>query len=156
MEIEDLFDYISRTLAARLYYPCILLVHTDIGRLNHSAQQLAQRSGWPQLAVSRTLTDILIDAPPARHSALANQTLDQPLARLRPGPVICTDLALLFERSLDLNPVVLLCKWSRSVPIVACWPGAYADACLTYAVPDHAHYHRWPATELCSGCIVPL
>ena len=156
MEIEELFDHIKRTLVARPYFPCILLVHTDIGRLNHIAQQLVQRSGWSELAISRVLADILIDTPLDQRSALASEALTQPLARLRPGPVVFTDLALLFEPSLALEPLALLRRCSRSVPLVACWPGTYADECLTYAVPDHAHYHTWNTTQLCSTCIVLL
>lgn len=154
--VEDILDHIDRTLAARPYFPCVLLVHTDVRRLEIEGEQLAQRAGWPQLPVSRMLTDALIDAPVARRSTLASVALDGALAQRRPGPILCYDLALLFEPLLALDPLALLRQWSRSVPVVACWPGAWTGTNLTYAVPEHAHYRLWSATQLCSGCIVPL
>ena len=156
MDIEALFNHIDRTLAARPFYPCVLLVHTDIARLQRTAGKLAERSGWPQLAISQVLADALIEVAPSRRTMVASGALDRHLARHRPGPVVCIDLALLFEPALSLNPLTLLRQWSRSVPVVALWPGAVNATGLTYAVPQHAHYRVWADTELCNGCIVSL
>ena len=156
MVVEDLLDHVDRALAMRPYFPCVLLVHTDVRRLESEGEQLALRAGWSQLAVSRTLTEVLIDAPVGRHSILASVALDGTLAQHRPGPILCTDLTLLFEPLLALDPLALLRRWSRSVPVVACWPGVWTGTDLTYAVPEHAHYRLWSATQLCSGCIIRL
>jgi hypothetical protein len=156
VDIEALFHHIERTLAARPFYPCVLLVHTDIARLQRTADQLAERSRWPHLAVSRVLADALIEVAPSQRALAASVALDRHLAQHRPGPVLCVDLALLFEPALSLNPLTLLRQWSRSVPVVALWPGAVNATGLTYAVPQHAHYRLWSDTELCNGCIVSL
>jgi hypothetical protein len=156
MLIEDISVRIDQILTARSYYPCVLLVHTDMHRLQDTVQELAQHTGWPELAVSRVLTDALADQFPARRSTLASTALDRPLADLRPGLVICTDLPLLFEPSLELDPLALLRQWSRRGPVIAAWPGIYSDDGLAYAVPAHAHYRLWQNTRLDPGCIMPL
>ncbi len=79
--VEDLLDHIDRTLAARPYFPCVLLVHTDVRRVESEGERLA-------------------------------------LAQRRPGPILCSDLALLFEPLLALDPLALLRQWSRSLPVV--------------------------------------
>lgn len=76
------------------------------------------RAGWPQLPVSRMWTEALIDTPAARRSTLASTALDGALAQRRPGPILCSDLALLFEPLLALDPLALLRQWSRSLPVV--------------------------------------
>lgn len=156
MFIDEIAVRIDQVFAARPYYPCVLLVHTDIGRLQDAAQELAQRTGWRELAAGRSLTASLAGQPPPRRGALAATALDRPLAELRPGPVICTDLPLLFEPALELDPLALLRQWSRRLPVVAAWPGTYTAAGLAYAVPAHAHYRLWRDTRLDTGCIMPL
>ncbi len=156
MLIDDIQDRIAPCLSARAYYPCVLLVHTRLDQLQDAAQQLAERTGWRRLPVSRLLADALIEQPPARRSTLAGTALDSALAQLRPGPLICTDLVLLFEPSLALDPLALLRQWSRRLPVVACWPGAYSEEGLAYAVAEHGHYRLWRKTGLEARCIILL
>ena len=59
------------------------------------------------------------------------------------APLICTDLDLLFEPALQLDPLPLLHQMGRRRPLVACWPGTCAGGLLAYAVPEHAHYRTW-------------
>ena len=156
MLIEDVADRIDQRFSARPYYPCVLLIHADMRILQDATEQLAERKGWQALAVSRVLTESLAPQPQALYSTLAGTALDRPLAALRPGPVLCTDLPLLFEPLLALDPLALLRQWSRRLPVVAAWPGAYIDAGLAYAVPSHAHYRVWRSTGLDAGFIMPL
>lgn len=156
MDIEVLFDHVIRVLATRPFYPCVLLVHSDVRRVQSTGEQLALRSGWPQVAVSRVLAERLNQVPVPQRSLAADGALDGALADHRPGPVLCTDLALLFEPALALDPLALLRRWSRSVPVVACWPGAVTAGGLAYAVPEHAHYRVWKETQLCSECVIAV
>ena len=65
------------------------------------------------------------------------------LGQMAPGPVSCTDIDLLFEPTLELDPLGLLRDVSRVTRLVVAWPGSYADDVLAYAVPDHSHYRTW-------------
>ena len=156
VDIEVLFDHVIRVLATRPFYPCVLLVDHDVRRVQSAGEQLALRAGWPQVAVSRVLAERLSEVPEAQRSLAADGALDGTLADHRPGPVLCTDLALLFEPALALDSLALLRRWSRSVSLVACWPGAVTAAGLAYAVPEHAHYRVWKDTQLRSDCVVDL
>ena len=59
MSIEDVADRVDRCLAARPYCPCVLLVHADVRSLQAAVQQLAERKGWAELAVSQVLASSL-------------------------------------------------------------------------------------------------
>ena len=156
VDIEVLFDHVMRVLATRPFYPCVLLVDPDFRRVKSAGEQLALRAGWSQVVVSRVLAERLSQVPVAQRSLAADGALDGTLAGHRPGPVLCTDLALLFEPALALDPLALLRRWSRSVPVVGCWPGAVTPAGLAYAVPEHAHYRIWKDTQLRSECVIAV
>lgn len=156
MLIEDIADHIDQCLAQRPYYACVLLVHVELRTLEAATQQLAERTGWRMLPAGRTLAGILAARPPAWRSAAAGTALDGALAGLLPGPVLCTDLPLLFEPALALDPLALLRQWSRRLPLVAAWPGALTTQGLAYAVPEHAHYRLWRTTGLDRRCLLAL
>jgi hypothetical protein len=74
---------------------------------------------------------------------VANRWTKTRLGDLSPGPVLCTDIDLLFEPSLSLNPLRLFKDAGRITRLIVAWPGTYRDDVLSYAVPDHAHYRTW-------------
>jgi hypothetical protein len=50
---------------------------------------------------------------------------------------------VLFEPSLELDPLALLRQLARVTPVVAAWPGSTGASLLTYGVPEHAHHRTW-------------
>jgi len=70
------------------------------------------------------------------------------LGELSPGPVLCTEIDLLFEPTLELDPLRLLCDVGRVARLVVTWPGSYHHDVLAYAVPDHRHYRTWRNPEV--------
>jgi len=70
------------------------------------------------------------------------------LGELSPGPVLCTEIDLLFDPALELDPLRLLCDVGRVARLVVTWPGSYLHGVLSYAVPDHSHYRTWRNPEV--------
>ena len=70
------------------------------------------------------------------------------LRDISPGPVLCTNIDLLFEPTLKLDPLRLMRDVSRVTRLVVAWPGSYVDNVLAYAVPDHSHYRTWRKPEV--------
>ena len=60
-----------------------------------------------------------------------------------PGPVLCTEIDLLFEPSLGLDPLALFRQVSRETALVVAWPGGWDGGGLTYATPEYGHYRAW-------------
>ena len=86
--------------------------------------ELTQRQR--QLQVSRLLRDIIRTAH------------DQ--------AVLLDNFEILFDVSLQLDPLRCLQDVARDRPVVAAWNGAVTAGYLTYATPDHPEY-RWYALE---------
>lgn len=61
------------------------------------------------------------------------------------GPLLLDNLELLFEPSLQVNPLDLIKRLAHAQPVVAVWPGELRGDRLTYADmshPEHRDYSR--------------
>lgn len=159
MHDDDILMAVDAFMAARPYNPCCLLVDPDITRLQHAAHIVAARHDWPTLSIVGVLGDALLAIAPDRRSSQVKGILEDALRqhRGRPGAaVVVTDVDILFEPTLALDPLRLFRDLSREGALIVAWPGAYANNVLAYATPDHAHYRRWPQPDLCPTCIIAI
>ena len=147
---------IERFLAAPPYYPCLLLVHPDVSCLRRVEEQITHRYNWQTLSVGRILSRELLSVAPKRRPHVPPKALPEAVQAYQPGPVLCTDIDLLFEPSLSLAPLRLLKRASRRTTLVVTWPGMFVDDVLAYATPEHAHYRTWSQPDLYDHCIVML
>ena len=124
-------------------HTCLLLAHPEIRRLESAKDELTSTYNWPRLSIGRELGAVLLSEMPQRRSRAACRWLPARLGEMAPGPVLCTEIDLLFEPTLELDPLRLLSDVSRIARLVVLWPGCYADDVLTYAAPEHSHYRAW-------------
>jgi len=129
-------------------HTCLLLVHPEIQRLEDAADELLFTYGWPRLSVGRELSTVLLSETPQRRSRTAHQWMPTRLGEMSPGPVLCTEIDLLFDPTLELDPLSLLRDAGRVARLVVAWPGSYQDGVLSYAVPGHNHYRTWRKPEV--------
>ncbi|MBI3958388.1 MAG: BREX-3 system P-loop-containing protein BrxF [Chloroflexi bacterium] len=144
---------IEKLLSNPPYYPCLLLVHRYPAALYARASSLHQQYGWPLLALGEKLTPRLLPLLPREREWTAPRLLAVEIRAAPPGPLLCAQIDLLFEPSLQLDPLHLLRGASRQRPLIVAWPGSYSNGVLAYAVPEHSHYHIWPRPDLCEYCI---
>jgi hypothetical protein len=138
------------------FYRCCLLVGRDRARLAAASAAVQARYGWPGLAVGPGLAPALLPLPPGERPAAVAPWLRRALAAHAPGPVVCTEIDLLFEPSLALDPLRLLREASRRVALVVAWPGSLTGATLAYAEPAHAHYRAWASPDLPVACLLTV
>jgi hypothetical protein len=153
---DNVHKAIAAFLTGSTYYPCLLLAHPDVRRLADAADELASTYGWPRLCIGRELSAALLPEPPARRPGAARRWVEIRLRELAPAgrsPVLCTEIDLLFEPTLRLDPLRLLREASRATLLVVAWPGSYADDVLAYAVPEHGHYHTWRQPGVTIVCL---
>jgi hypothetical protein len=124
-------------------HACLLLVHPDVRGLEDAASELLSMYGWPRLSVGRELSAALLSETPGRRSREARRWMKARLGEMSPGPVLCTDVDLLFEPTLELDPLALLRDVGRMTRLVVAWPGSYRHDVLAYAVPGHSYYRTW-------------
>jgi hypothetical protein len=96
-----------------------LVVAPDARWLARLGQALHAASGWEQVAIGPALSAWLLAQDGALTPRLLRQGLQVCLAR-RDEPVICTELDLLFEPTLQLDPLPLLQQMSRLRQLAVC------------------------------------
>ena len=127
----------------RSSHTCLLLVSPDVRKLRDAAYALLPVYDWPHLSVGRELSAVLLSETPQRRPRAADQWIRAALSGMAPGPALCTEIDLLFEPTLKLDPLRLMRDVGKLTRLLVAWPGSYADQVLTYAVPEHSHYRTW-------------
>jgi hypothetical protein len=127
---------------------CLVLTHLEIHRLQDVADELLSTYGWPRLSVGRELSATLLSRTPQCRSRLAHRWMSTYLREKAPGPVLCTEIDLLFEPTLRLDPLRLMRGVGRVTRLVVTWPGSCVDDVLAYAAPGHSHYRTWRRPEV--------
>jgi hypothetical protein len=79
---------------------------------------------------------------------VSSSVLKDVLANAVPIPSALSYIDILFEPSLELDPLALFRQLSRVTPIVVAWPGMVSSSGLSYAMPEHANYRLWTNPEV--------
>ena len=76
-------------------------------------------------------------------------TGDLPAATLaaQAALVLLDNIEILFDVHLKQDPLRLFQGLSRNRTVVAAWNGSIVDGHMTYAVPDHPEYRRYPVRD---------
>lgn len=122
----------------------ILIIGAPRAGKTASLQALAKKRGVTVLSVGSELGNRL-SVVPQRQRHLQTTTILRELANQHAtGDLLLMDnIELLFDRSLQLDPIDLLKRHAHVKRVVAIWPGELRDGRLTYAAmghPEHQDY----------------
>jgi hypothetical protein len=134
--------------AAELYHRLVLVVGPPGSGKTTALHAAAAVTGCPVLNVSLELSRALLELTERQRILRASQELRQIIQATGAPGALLDNLELLFETSLKQDPLRCLQTVARSMTIVAAWSGRVEDAVLTYAVPGHPEYRRYPARDL--------
>jgi len=126
-----------------IYKPLTLLVNPDIETL----YQNIESGEYEIVSIGKAVSKFLITQEEGDRSQAANRYLVDNLLEKSPGPILCSDIDLLFHPSLNLDPLGLFKQISRNTSLIILWPGSYRDGVLSYAQPEHKHYRFWKNLE---------
>lgn len=129
------------------YHRLLLLVGPARSGKTTLLREFADASGWPRVNLNLRLSERLLDVP-SRFRQIRVLDLLRDLASEAPGDGLVLDnIELLFQRSLEQDPLQALLALSRTRVVVAAWSGAFAEGSLTYAAPGHPEYRHYPAPD---------
>ncbi|MCJ7724160.1 MAG: BREX-3 system P-loop-containing protein BrxF, partial [Anaerolineales bacterium] len=78
-----------------------------------------------------------------------SQVVEQIISKFsKETPVILDHIEVLFDPSLKVDPLRLLQGISRDRTLIAVWKGHITNVYLTYAIPEHPEYHKYPIQDL--------
>jgi len=125
--------------------PLTLIVEREIVELEKFLSHISQTQ--EVVSIGSEASSFLLVSSDVDQSRTARQWLVNELRWKAPGPVVCTDIDLLFHPSLNLDPLGLFRQISRHTNLIVLWPGTYQGNVLSYAVPEHQHYRSWKNLE---------
>lgn len=148
---EPLADQIRREIneVRSLYYRLILIVGPTKSGKTSALQEVSELTSAPLVNVNLELSRRMLDLT-ERQRALQLQ-LERILGEIvgeATGELILLDnIEILFDVRLKQDPLRLLQGLSRKKTVVAAWNGSIVDGQITYAVPDHPEYRRYPIRD---------
>jgi len=139
-EYEELCD----SLADR--YCRLLLITGDSQSKKDMLHQLWNNESRP-LRIGKELVILLHDQTADQRTKIVVDFFIQLLNRT--GILFLTDIEILFDRSLRINPLSILKNAARNQAIIVDWPGKinFSTGKLTYASPEYADYFCEDLTE---------
>ena len=147
---ESLADQImcKAKQAAKLYHRLLLLIAPAGAGKTATLQEVRERTGAPLVNVTLELSRRMLELT-KRQRAMQLTVLFQKIVNEDRGKMILLDnLEVIFDVGLQHDPLRLLQGLSRNKTVVAAWSGAVVDDFLTYAVPGHPEYRRYPTRDV--------
>jgi len=100
------------------------------------------------LQAARLLGEIVDEARGDLSAATCLRATHRQTLAAQAGLVLLDNIEILFDVHLKQDPLRLLQGLSRNKTVVAAWNGSIVDGHMTYAVPDHPEYRRYPIRDL--------
>lgn len=131
------------------YYRLVLLVGPMGAGKTPLLRRLAQAREMPYLNLNLALSRRLLDLTSRERPLRVRRLVEDVIADRADGAAILDNIELLFEPSLQVDPLTLLQRLSRRRMVIAAWGGAYDldRRVLTYARPGHPEYKRYDRPE---------
>lgn len=143
---EPLADQIMKSVkqAAELYHRLILVVAPSGAGKTAALNAVRDRTGAPLVNLNLELSRRMLDLT-ERQRALQLPRLLRAIIGNYDGEMILLDnIEIIFDMALKQDPLRLLQGLSRNQTVAAAWNGAVTRQHLTYAVPNHPEYRRYP------------
>ena len=106
--------------------------------------QLSKRRETPVLNVGAVLGRQLLAIPSTRrHIQAADILKDLADDTARQGLLLLDNIELLFDRTLQLNPLDLLKRHAHARRVIAVWPGELRENRLSYATTGHPEHQDY-------------
>jgi len=156
--VAPLADQIIHKLAqaAELYHRLILVVAISGSGKTRALQNVKERTSAPIVNVNLELSKMLLDLTERQRALQIPRLLNEIMAQADKDVVLLDNIEILFDTFLKQDPLRLLQGLSRNRTIVAAWNGSISDGFITYAVPDHREYRKYPLRDfLVVSPIVP-
>lgn len=143
--MTDSLEQLVRDIRA-LQSPLILLVGPPGSGKTQRLRQLAAKLNSESINLGLELASLLAATPNNKRGFSAGELLREITNDHKTGDLLLLDnLELLFEPSLQINPLDLIKRLAHAQPVVAVWPGELRGDRLTYADmshPEHRDYSR--------------
>ena len=133
--------------ARNQYHQLVLVVGPPGSGKTVALRALAEQLGTALVNVNLELSKRLLDLTRTQRGRQVERLFRDLIAEV-PGDVVLLDnLEVLFDTTLELEPLRLLQVSSRNRTLVASWNGSFQGGTLTYAEPGHPEFAQFKQPE---------
>jgi hypothetical protein len=135
------------------YRRLVLVVGAPATGKTGALQVVADRAGAPRINLNLELSRRLLDLTTRQRAIQCPELLNETLAAFPGDTLLLDNIEILFDPTLQQDPLHHFQAASRNRTLVVAWPGGIrrddrGQASLTYAIPGHPEYRRYPVTDL--------
>ena len=143
---DELLNRIS--IAPQQYNRLIILLNPVSQIVDMSKLDIVVKLGLRYINLGLKLSQMLLDLTERQRALKVPQLVDQIIGSTEDNPALLDHIEILFEPSLQQDPLRLLQGLSRNKTILAIWNGQVKNGYLAYASADHPEYRKYPIREL--------
>ena len=146
---EPLADQIIQKVkqAAELYHRLMLVIAPAGAGKTTALQDVRDRTGVPLVNVNFELSCQMLDLTERQRALQLPRLLRDIVSKSKGDMILLDNIEILFDVGLKQDPLRLLQGLSRNMTVIAAWDGSIVDDSLTYAVPAHPEYRRYPIRD---------
>ena len=146
---KPLADQVLRKIgeARELYHRLIVLVGPSGSGKTRALQLVSHAISAPLINVNLELSRRMLDLTERQRALQLPRLLGKIVDEAAGDVVLLDNIEILFDVHLKQDPLRLLKGLSRNKTVVAAWSGSIVDGHMTYAVPDHPEYRRYPIRD---------
>ena len=142
---EVLFEKIISRMKdmEELYYRMLLIVAPTGGGKTFILQEIAKRMEAPILNLNLELSRRMLDFTEKQRILKLPRLLKEIIAQTGQRNIVLDNVEILFDVTLQQDPLKLLQKISRNATILVGWNGTTKNGYLYYAAPNHPEYRKY-------------
>ena len=130
--------------AKNLYEKLILLVGKSGSGKTKILQKISEDLAAPTINVNLEMSYRLLDLPVDRRASTLSRLFSEVVKDSESDIVLLDNIEILFDKSLQQNPLMLLQTNSKNKTLIAACNGKIESERLIYAKPDHPEYWVYP------------
>lgn len=139
--------------AANQYYRLVLLVGRSGSGKTGLLQSVSKEKGYPLVNVNLSISQKMLELTKGQRSKRVERLFKELLDGLEGDVVLLDNLELLFEPTLEIDPLRLLQMRSRNRTLVVSWNGTFENDALNYAESGHPEYQSYRQVD---ALVIPM
>ena len=143
---EPLADQIIRQTkqAADLYHRLVLVVAPAGAGKTAALKDVRDRISAPLVNINLELSRRMLELTERQRALQLPQILREIVNMASSEIILLDNIEIIFDVGLKQDPLRLLQGLSRNKTVIAAWNGTIVEDSLTYALPGHPEYRRYP------------